>query len=79
MDAVRGLEHVVVQAYSLRHFRASILINQNVDLKTLQYEMGHSDPAFTLRKYGHIFRDQKEINKRKTLQETIADELGVGR
>lgn len=42
--------------YSLRHFFASMLISKNVDLKTIQERMGHTDAALTLNVYGHLIR-----------------------
>jgi len=45
--------------YSLRHFFASMLISQNVDLKTIQERMGHADAAMTLNVYGHLIRLKK--------------------
>lgn len=40
--------------YDLRHFYASILIDQRVNLKRIQKLMGHSDIQTTLNIYGHI-------------------------
>ena len=49
--------------YSLRHFYASMLINQNRDLKTIQERMGHADVKMTLEVYGHLIR-QKHAEER---------------
>lgn len=42
------------RAYDLRHFFASMLIEQCVSLKRLQYLMGHEDIRTTLNVYGHL-------------------------
>jgi integrase len=42
------------RAYDLRHFFASMLIEQRVSLKRLQYLMGHEDIRTTLQNYGHL-------------------------
>ncbi|MFF5880013.1 tyrosine-type recombinase/integrase [Streptomyces californicus] len=39
--------------HALRHLYASMMINGGVDVYTLADRLGHSDPAFTLRKYVH--------------------------
>jgi integrase len=40
--------------YDLRHFYASMLIEQRVSLKRIQYLMGHEDVSTTLNVYGHL-------------------------
>lgn len=40
--------------YDLRHFYASMLIEQGHNLKRIQYLMGHADIQTTLNVYGHI-------------------------
>ncbi len=40
--------------YDLRHFYASMLIEQRVNLKRIQKLMGHSDITTTLNVYGHL-------------------------
>ena len=40
--------------YDLRHFFASMLIEQRVSLKRVQYLMGHEDVRTTLNVYGHL-------------------------
>ena len=40
--------------YSLRHFYASMLIEQKINLKKIQKVMGHSDIKTTMNVYGHI-------------------------
>lgn len=42
-------------AHQLRHTCATFAIRAGADVLELQRMMGHSDPAITLRKYGHFF------------------------
>jgi len=56
--------------HALRHFYASDLIAAGADLKTLQSLLGHDDPAFTLRQYGHLLPDDE--SKRRDLVEKLA-------
>ncbi|MBL8506745.1 MAG: tyrosine-type recombinase/integrase, partial [Methylobacillus glycogenes] len=42
--------------YSLRHFFASMLIEQNKSLKYIQTVMGHENIKMTFDVYGHIIR-----------------------
>jgi integrase len=50
--------------YDLRHFYASMLIEQRVSLKRLQYLMGHEDVSTTLNVYGHLIeRADMETDK----------------
>lgn len=45
--------------YSLRHFFASMLINDNKNLKFIQTVMGHEDIKLTLGVYGHLIREKE--------------------
>lgn len=51
--------------YDLRHFYASMLIEQRVNLKRIQALMGHEDIKTTLNTYGHL------IEKNETKREKI--------
>ncbi|SHJ78511.1 Site-specific recombinase XerD [Palleronia salina] len=46
--------------HAIRHAYASRLIAGGANLKQLSRWMGHSDPAFTLRVYGHLMEDGHE-------------------
>ena len=51
--------------YDLRHFYASMLIEQRVNLKRIQYLMGHEKIETTLNVYGHLIErveHQKEVS-----------------
>jgi integrase len=51
--------------YDLRHFYASMLIEQSVNLKRVQYLMGHEDIRTTLNVYGHLI-ERMEAKAEKT-------------
>jgi len=62
-NAGRALGHVVrtaalvgVTPHALRHTYASILISQGRDPVFVADQLGHSDPAITLRVYAHLVR-----------------------
>ena len=45
--------------YALRHFFASMLIEQNKNLKFIQSVMGHQDIKLTLDVYGHLIKEKE--------------------
>lgn len=45
--------------HDLRHLHVSLLINKDVDQKTIADRVGHTDPGFTLRHYGHLFEKRR--------------------
>ena len=58
--------------YDLRHFYASILIDQRVNLKRIQKLMGHSDIQTTLNIYGHILeKAEADIPSKSGVLSTI--------
>ena len=58
--------------HKCRHYYASRLIEAGVDAKVLTTNMGHSDPAFTLRVYGHLFNDRDTRDKKRQLAEQLS-------
>lgn len=52
--------------YDLRHFYASMLIEQGHNLKRIQYLMGHADIQTTLNVYGHVI-ERMEAESEKPL------------
>jgi integrase len=48
-----------VNVHSFRHFTASTLINQGVDIVSVQAVLGHSSPDITLNIYSHAFKNAK--------------------
>ncbi len=61
-----------IRTYDLRHSHASLLIDQGANVLAVAQRMGHSDPAVTLRVYGHLFTGaQEELTERlDTLRRT---------
>ena len=58
--------------HDLRHLHVSLLIKQGFDPRTVADRVGHSDPAFTLRRYSHMFEE-----RRKAAAVNLADLLGA--
>jgi len=50
----------VIRFHDLRHTAASLMIRHGVSPKTVSDRLGHSDVAFTLRTYAHLYDDQRE-------------------
>lgn len=46
--------------HQLRHYWASVMLADGVDIKALSEYLGHKDPAFTLRTYTHLMRSTKD-------------------
>ncbi|MCR9196220.1 MAG: site-specific integrase [Hyphomonas sp.] len=53
------IERPKYRPYDLRHFFASMLIENNVNLKKIQTLMGHTNIETTLNVYGHLLEDEK--------------------
>jgi integrase len=54
-----------LRTYDIRHSHASLLIEQGANLLAIAQRMGHTDPAVTLRVYGHLFAGaQDELTRR---------------
>jgi len=59
--------------YDLRHFYASMLIDQGTNLKRIQKLLGHEDIKTTLNHYGHLIdRAEAAKNERKGLLERMS-------
>lgn len=53
------------RTYDLRHAHASLLIDAGASPLDVAHRMGHTDPAVTLRNYGHLFDGrQEELTRR---------------
>lgn len=61
--------------YSLRHYRASALIEDGANPKEVQVEMGHSDISVTFDVYGHLFHDDDAKLRRKERAERLASQM----
>ncbi len=64
--AERGQEPLPdgISAHKLRHTFASLLVACGEDPAYVMAQMGHTDPAFTLRVYAHAMRRDDEARKR---------------
>lgn len=52
--------------YCLRHFYASMLIDQNINLKRIQTLMGHEKIETTLNYYGHLIERKEAASMKQT-------------
>ncbi|MEX2536369.1 MAG: site-specific integrase [Trueperaceae bacterium] len=48
-----------IRFHDLRHLHVSLLIRRGFDPRTVADRVGHTDPAFTLRQYSHMFEAQR--------------------
>ena len=48
-----------VRFHDLRHTHAVLSLKAGIDIKTLQYNMGHYSAAFTLDVYGHCLDEMR--------------------
>ncbi len=62
-----------VTFHVLRHTFASILIDQGRDITYVAEQLGHSDPSFTLRRYGHLFNKARQA---KATRDQLDDDFG---
>lgn len=46
-----------ISLHALRHFHASALIADGIDILKISRRLGHAHPSMTLNTYGHIYRD----------------------
>jgi integrase len=58
--------------HCLRHFRASLLIEDGANPKEVMAEMGHANIAMTYDLYGHLFTDEDADKRRKERAERLA-------
>ena len=61
-----------VTVHSFRHFNASALINEGVDVVTVQAALGHSTAATTLSIYSHAFS-----NAQTKAMEAISNAIAI--
>ena len=57
---VRAAGMSPVTLHGLRHTHATILLDQNVNVKVVQQRLGHESAAFTLARYGHVLPKRDE-------------------
>lgn len=58
-DLLRKSELPRIRFHDLRHFHVSLLIQRGLDPRTVADRVGHTDPAFTLKRYSHMFEAQR--------------------
>ena len=46
--------------HSLRHFHASALIADNIDILKISRRLGHAHPSMTLNVYGHLYKNDDD-------------------
>lgn len=51
--------------HDLRHTYATMSLMAGVDIKTLQENLGHHSPAFTLERYGHVTNQMRQQSANK--------------
>ena len=61
--------------YSLRHFFASMLIDQEKNLKFIQTVMGHADLSTTFDVYGHLIQE-KQAQEMESAQGILSSVIG---
>lgn len=49
-----------VRLHDLRHLHVSLLVKQGFDPRAIADRVGHTDPAFTMRRYAHMFEEQRQ-------------------
>ncbi len=49
-----------VRLHDLRHLHVSLLVKQGFDPRAIADRVGHTDPAFTMRRYAHMFDEQRQ-------------------
>ena len=59
----KRIERPKFTPYSLRHFFASMLIKQKLDLKKIQRLMGHEKIETTINTYGHLIEEEFDQSK----------------
>lgn len=69
-----------IRFHDLRHTAASLLIRQGVPAKLVSDRLGHTDVAFTLKVYTHLYDDQKHDAARplETLMQKPASRKKAG-
>ncbi|MGA3218752.1 MAG: site-specific integrase [Acidimicrobiales bacterium] len=69
-----------IRTYDLRHSHASLLIDLGANPLAVAQRMGHSDAAFTLRVYGHLFEgvQAKLSDQLDALREKTANSPAMG-
>ena len=61
--------------HDLRHSYATLCLSEGVDIKTLQSNLGHHTPAFTMEQYGHCTDEMKQAsaNRLESFVQSVAN------
>lgn len=70
-----GKRKTEFSVHDLRHFHASLMIEQGMQPKQLQEHMGHSSITMTMDVYGHLFKDEAARAQRRRLIVAADDDL----
>lgn len=73
------IQRPLYKFHSLRHFYASMLIEDDPNMKRVQAAMGHSDIQMTFNTYGHLFEDEDAERKQRERAERLYDSLSPNR
>ena len=65
MNKERSVQLPAISPHILRHTMCTRLAEAGVDLKTIQYIMGHTDVRTTMRVYNHVNQDRINIELKK--------------
>ena len=61
-----------VTAHSMRHEYCTRLVKAKMDVKSVQYLMGHSSPDITLKVYTHILKEETEAEAIKQFNRIVS-------
>jgi Phage integrase family len=61
LPAISEAELAPLRIHDLRHTFASLAASNAASIKLVQVQLGHSDPALTLRLYEHLFPDDLDV------------------
>lgn len=50
-----------MRLHDLRHLHVSLLVRKGLDPRTIADRIGHTDAAFTLRRYSHMFAEHRKV------------------
>lgn len=67
-----------VTFHALRHSYAAWVLSEGESPKFVQLQLGHTDPAFTLRRYGHFMPDAHQ-KLAERMQRKIVSRMAVSK
>jgi integrase len=75
----KNIERPMYRPYDLRHFYASMLIDQKVNLKRIQTLMGHRNIQTTLNTYGHLIERAESAKEERNSVLSFIGEKSCGK